>query len=70
MVRHMTSPRRRATYDDLRKLSEHVVAEIIDGELFASPRPASPHAYATSVIGSDLIGSAGRPPGSAGEPRA
>ena len=50
MVQGMISPRRRATYDDLRKLPERVVAEIVDGELFTSPRPASPHAYAVSLI--------------------
>jgi len=58
----------RATYDDLLKVPEHFVAEIIDGELIATPRPASPHAYAASVMGSDLIGPFGRPPGGAGQP--
>jgi hypothetical protein len=37
-----------ATYDDLRRVPDTMVAEIIDGELIATPRPASPHAYATS----------------------
>jgi hypothetical protein len=37
---------RRATYDDLQALPEHVVGEIIDGELYVSPRPAPPHANA------------------------
>lgn len=32
-----------------------MVGEILDGELFASPRPASPHARAASAIGSDLF---------------
>lgn len=48
-------PRPRATYDDLRKVPDHLVAEIVDGELFASPRPASPHARAYGAIGSDLL---------------
>src|SRR4051794_40308093 len=39
----------KATYDDLLKLPEHVVGEIIAGELFVSPRPASPHARASSM---------------------
>jgi len=30
------------------------VAEIIDGELFVSPRPASPHAYAATYLGADV----------------
>src|SRR5262249_41775726 len=48
------SSRCRATYQDIVELPEHVVGEIVDGELYASPRPASPHARAASVIGQDL----------------
>src|SRR5439155_6857947 len=51
--------RRNATYDDLCALPDHMVAEIIDGDLFASPRPASPHALASSMLGAALIGSFG-----------
>ncbi|MGE3841122.1 MAG: Uma2 family endonuclease [Vicinamibacterales bacterium] len=40
-----------ATYDDLVALPEHVVAEIVDGELHASPRPAPRHAVAHSALG-------------------
>jgi Uma2 family endonuclease len=61
-------PRRRATYDDLCKVPDHLVAEILDGELFASPRPASPHALSSSAIGSDLFGAFHRPPGDPGGP--
>jgi Uma2 family endonuclease len=32
------------------------VAEIVDGELFVSPRPASPHTHAASVIGAEVCG--------------
>jgi len=49
-----TPAKRRATYDDLCALPEHVVGEIIDGELVVSPRPAPIHANATSTIGGDL----------------
>ena len=35
-----------ATYEDLVKLPDHLVAEIVDGELHASPRPAPRHAVA------------------------
>jgi Uma2 family endonuclease len=35
-----------ATYDDLLAAPEHKVAEIIDGDLYLSPRPAPPHASA------------------------
>ncbi len=46
--------RRRATYDDLLKVPDHLVAEIVDGELFTSPRPASPHARAVTKLGNVL----------------
>ncbi len=46
-----------ATYEDLVKLPDHLVAEIVDGELHASPRPAPRHAVAyTRAMG--LLGSA------------
>lgn len=45
-----------------------MVAEILDGELYATPRPALPHARATSVMGSDLGGPFDRPPGGPGGP--
>lgn len=49
-----------ATYEDLVALPSHVVGEIIDGELIASPRPAAPHAAASSLLGADLITTFGR----------
>jgi Uma2 family endonuclease len=45
---------RPATYDDLVKLADHLVAEIVNGELHASPRPAPPHARAGSIVGGRL----------------
>jgi Uma2 family endonuclease len=42
---------RPATYDDLVKLPDHVVAEIVGGELHATPRPAPRHAVAGSSLG-------------------
>lgn len=60
--------RRRATYEDLLEVPDHMVAEIIDGDLIASPRPASPHALAASAIGSDLFGRFNRPPDGPGAP--
>jgi Uma2 family endonuclease len=56
-----SSARRRATYEDLCQAAENLVAELIDGELFTSPRPASPHALATSAISQDLSPFSRRP---------
>jgi Uma2 family endonuclease len=46
-----------ATYDDLRGVSPHFVAEMFDGDLYASPRPALPHANAASALLSEIHGS-------------
>ncbi len=43
-----------ATYEDLERVPDRLVAELIDGELFTSPRPASPHAYASSGLLADV----------------
>ncbi|MFO0745623.1 MAG: Uma2 family endonuclease [Myxococcota bacterium] len=40
-----------ATYQDVLDAPEHMVAEILNGELHLSPRPASPHARASSRLG-------------------
>src|SRR5450432_235384 len=40
--------KRAATYEDLLRVPEHLVAEIIDGDLVTSPRPA---AVATDALG-------------------
>jgi len=45
---------RRATYEDVLAAPEHLVAEVIDGELSLQPRPAKPHAVATSALGEEL----------------
>jgi Uma2 family endonuclease len=42
---------RPATYDDLMQVPDTMVAEIVDGELHASPRPALRHANVTSSLG-------------------
>jgi Uma2 family endonuclease len=52
-----SEPRRRpATYDDLRKVPDHLVAEILDGELHVTPRPAPRHASTTYGVGGLLWG--------------
>ena len=54
MLLAVAEPKRRATYEDLMQVSDTKVAEIIDGELVVSPRPASPHTYAATVLGVDV----------------
>ena len=64
----MSAAPRRATYDDLVAVPDNLVAEIVDGELFTSPRPASPHARAVTLIGHDLVGGFDGPPGGTARP--
>ncbi len=45
---------RHATYQDILQAPAHEVAEIIDGELRLSPRPAGPHSAAASALGEEL----------------
>ena len=55
----MGQPDRRrtpATYDDLLQVPHHLVAEIVDGDLHATPRPAPRHAAASSGLGGALHG--------------
>lgn len=55
----MAQPDRRrqpATYEDLLKVPDHLVAEIVDGELYATPRPTPRHADASSTLGGMLHG--------------
>jgi Uma2 family endonuclease len=52
----MSQPGRKATYDDLRALPHNVVGELIRGSLVTHPRPASPHARASSRLGGALDG--------------
>jgi len=46
--------RRNATYQDVLDAPEHLVAEVLAGDLYTHPRPAAPHAEAASVLGMDL----------------
>ena len=45
-----------ATYADLCAVPENFVAEILGGELYASPRPAFPHARAASALTALIAG--------------
>ncbi|MBN1210189.1 MAG: Uma2 family endonuclease [Myxococcaceae bacterium] len=49
--------RKPASHADLEALPENVVGEIVAGELYVSPRPASRHALASSRMGAILLGS-------------
>lgn len=51
----MNDPARKApTYDDVLAAPDHMVAELVDGELHLQPRPASPHARAMTKLTSRL----------------
>ncbi len=51
----MTDPApRRASYEDVLNSPPEVVAEVVDGVLHQSPRPALPHAAAASAVGEEL----------------
>lgn len=67
MMECMAEPaRRNATHEDLLKVPDHFVAEIVDGELHTSPRPAARHACAATNVGADLVGPFGRGRGGPG----
>ncbi len=48
--------KRRASYEDLLCVPAHLVAEIVDGDLYATPRPAVRHANAASVLIAEIVG--------------
>jgi Uma2 family endonuclease len=51
-----TGQRRKATYADLEAVPPHLVAELVDGELYTSPRPALPHTRAAGKLYARLDG--------------
>jgi Uma2 family endonuclease len=52
----MTEQKPRATYKDLLEVPDIMVAEILDGDLYASPRPAMRHSHAASDLAGQLWG--------------
>lgn len=46
--------RRAATYADVLAAPDHLVAEVIEGELSLLPRPRKPHAAAATALGEEL----------------
>jgi len=55
MLRKVSTPKR-ASYADLVALPDNQVGEIVEGTLYASPRPAGRHALASSALGGELSG--------------
>lgn len=55
-----------ATYEDLRQVPDHLIAEILDGDLYASPRPGLRHAHAASALGIEIGSPFGRGRGGPG----
>ncbi len=54
--RVMSEPARRlATYEDVLAAPEHMVAEVLGGELYLHPRPAGPHTVAATVLTGELV---------------
>lgn len=52
----MDAHTRPSLYEQLQTLPDGVTGEIIDGQLYAQPRPAWPHALASSSLGDELVG--------------
>src|SRR5688572_15108511 len=51
----MTQPAKKpASYADVLAASEHMIAEVLDGELHLRPRPGIYHATAASALGEEL----------------
>ncbi|MGH7281852.1 MAG: Uma2 family endonuclease [Polyangiaceae bacterium] len=48
--------KKKATYEDLLAVPERLVAQILNGVLYTHPRPAAPHARASSRLGLEVGG--------------
>ena len=57
---------RPATYRDVLDAPPHMVAEVLAGTLHTQPRPAMRHAWASSILGGELVGPFGRGRGGPG----
>jgi Uma2 family endonuclease len=58
--------RRPASYADIEALPEHLLGEIIGGELLVSPKPAGPHVLAASTLAGILLNTHQRAQGGPG----
>ena len=63
---HKHDSTRRATYQDVLDAPAHRVAEVINGTLYTHPRPAMPHALASSSLGDELVSPFGKGRGGPG----
>lgn len=58
LMNHPATPqpvKRKASYEDIERLPENLVGEILDGELHVQPRPSGPHALAETGVAADLV---------------
>jgi Uma2 family endonuclease len=53
-VAEVTSTRRPARYEDLLSVPEHLVGEILDGELVVTPRPAAQAVFTRAALAAEL----------------
>jgi Uma2 family endonuclease len=52
----MSEPAKKtATYEDLYRIPENMMGEIINGELIVTPRPSPQHMLSTSVLGGKIL---------------
>jgi len=58
---------RAATYKDLCEVPDHMVAEIVGGDLWVSPRPIVRHAHAAAMLAAELIPPFGQGRGGPGD---
>jgi Uma2 family endonuclease len=58
--------RKRASYEDVLRAPDTMVAEVVQGDLYLTPRPSKPHTYAASALGVELAGPFGRGKGGPG----
>ena len=64
----MAVVKRYATYEDLEEAPDTMVAELIEGDLIVSPRPASPHARSATGLGSAIFADFDDQSGTGGKP--
>jgi len=62
----LSRPRRKAGYRDVLAAPPHKVAEVLAGTLYTQPRPASRQAWASAIIGGNLVNPFGRGEGGPG----